>query len=161
MILDKNLVFSDTQDVTGTAAAELASTNVYDSGAAGGTGVGIAGGAFYGYAKDWGPGQGLPQLTAEIRIVTTLTWSATTAGYGMKFAFQGSNTEGSGYVDIASVTIGGATLVAGYRVPFAIPSSGLVYRYYRFATTPAVVNCTDGDVTMLINLGQDHIHQVG
>lgn len=155
MILDKNLVFSDEQAIAGLAAAELASTNVYDSGAAGGTAP-LTGTAFYGYAKDWGPGT---VLQAEIRVTTSIV--QTDADGSVKFAFQGSNTEGSGYVDLASVTIpdgDGTTMVAGYKVPMLIPASSLVYRYYRFATTPITKPVTGASaVTMFINLGTDSL----
>lgn len=153
MIQDKNLIFSDDQDLTGSVASTgTASTNVYDSGTASVRSK-ITGTVVYGYAKDWGPGEML-----EAVVVVKVAYSAPSTDGSISFIFQGSNTEGSAYVNLSSspsYTESGGLLAIGYRVGLSIPKSSLIYRYYRFFYMPVTQDVSTLTVDAFLVLDSD------
>lgn len=96
MIIDSRLEFSNAQTIATTAA----STNVIDLSS----------------ARDIGPGQ---TMWVVLQVDTTI------AGTSAVASLQTSDTEGSGYADIASATITAAT--AGTRFVIGVPYSNKQY----------------------------------
>lgn len=115
MYIDKRLEFSVAQALTATAA----STNVVDLGS----------------DRDVGPGRPL-WVVVQVDVAA----DGTTGDETYSAALQTSNTEGSGYADIATVSVARGT-AAGSRYVIGVPYTNQRYlrmNYTLGGTTPTV-----------------------
>jgi hypothetical protein len=147
MIMDKQLVLSDAQAVTASAASE----SVYDATGAPLNGVNIGIASTFG--SDLGAGDGLrPKIAAYVNTTfATLT--------SLQVHFQGS-TDGTTYTTYAETpAIVLANLTAGRQIAAfdwpLVPEQDTLPRYYRLYYTVAGSDATAGKIDAAIVLQQD------
>lgn len=149
MIIDSQLLFSNAQAITTSAASE----SVYDATGAplNGTNIGIAST----FATDLGVGDGVakPKVCAYVG-------TAFAGGTSVTIAFQGS-TDGTTYTTyVTTPALVTATLTAGRRVAAfdwpATPEQDTLPRYYRLYYTVSGTY-TAGTLTAGIGLQQDQL----
>lgn len=113
MLIDKQNQFSADAGDSPTAIGSTASTNVID----------------LGIARDIGGA-----VTDNLMLLAQVTTAFTSGGSAtLKVQYQGSNTEGSGYVTLAqSDDIAVASLIAGYKfLAGELVNPNTLYRYHR------------------------------
>lgn len=127
MIIDKNLLFSDAQAITGTAR----STNVIDMGA-------IAAGSNL--------GKGNEDVEVFVQVVTTMDSSGEAATLTVTLCTDSDETISNGTVLQSTAAIPEATLVAGYQLSLGrVPVNAL--RYLDLNYTVGTENFTSGAIT--------------
>jgi hypothetical protein len=132
MIFSKQLLFSDAQAVTATAA----STDKIDLGA-----TGTVLGAAAALSRDIGPGTPIPILIQAVETFATLTSLTITI-------------ETSDNADLSSSTVvystgavAAASLVAGWKTPVIYIPTGVTKRYLGLRYTVGGSNATAGKIT--------------
>jgi hypothetical protein len=138
MMLDKNLLFSDVQDLAQTAATYLSSKSV-DMGTAG-TIPGLGGTPVH----DWGRGNNL-LVYCQVVVAFTSGGSATVQAQ----LIQADDEALTSNVQILDTTqaIAVATLVAGYQFRFGSLAPGITKRYLGMQYVIATATTTAGKVT--------------
>jgi hypothetical protein len=134
MILDRQLIFSEAQAVTTSAAN---STNVLDLGAAATSALGVS------FTKDLTDGN-------TFELVAYVDTAFTSAGSGtlkVDLVISDAANLGSPTVIASTGALAKTTLTAGYEFQLAVPKHSITKRYLGLIYTVAVADMTAGKVT--------------